>query len=300
MKIKEVIRKIKKNCKQAKVYKDNFSNHTSIKIGGESYFVEPNNLGDIIKIIGYCKQDNIKYMIIGNGTNIVVSDKGYGGIVILLKKVFCNIEKDGDTLLCGAGVSLFRICDLAKDYGLSGLENLYGIPGSIGGAVYMNAGAYGASIGNVVKGVLYLKNDKVYYDKAKRLDLSYRHSIFMEQNDIIILRVDIQLVPLDKSIIKEKMFEILKKRYDSQPYNMPSAGSVFKRIDNVPVSKLIDQCGLKGASVGDCQVSTKHAGFIVNKGHATCKDFQELVKYIQKIVFEKHGIALQCEVIFIE
>lgn len=298
--IKKAIRQIKRICKYTKVSYDTFSRHTSFKIGGYTYFVEPNSLGDIIKIVNICNVFDTKYIVIGNGTNILASDDGFCGIVIRLTKTFCNIEKEYCRLLCGAGVSLMRVCQFAKDNGLSGLECLYGIPGSVGGAIYMNAGAYGVSMSQVTYGVLYLKGGKVYYEKNDKLNLSYRHSIFMEQKDIIILRVDIDLIPQSSVLIEKKMNEILCERHKKQPYEYPSAGSVFKRIDSMPVSKVIDECGLKGTQIGGACVSQKHAGFIVNTNHATCKDVKLLIKYIQEIVYSKYGIQLECEIIMIE
>ncbi len=276
--------------------------HTSFRIGGSAdCFCEVNNIDALKNVISSCKSFGIPYFVIGLGSNLLVSDNGIRGVVIKLGGDFCEIEKtDENTLRCGAGVSLAGVCNFAKNCGLGGLEFAWGIPGSVGGAVYMNAGAYGGEIKDVAVSSRYLDNDGNIKEISKeKHEFSYRHSFYTDKN-VVILDVTLGLFHKDKNDIFYLMQDTMQKRKAKQPLNRPSAGSVFKRPDGYYAAALIEQCGLKGVSVGDAQVSEKHSGFIVNNGRASAKDVLELVEKVKSVVREKTGVELQCEIKYIE
>lgn len=275
--------------------------HTSFKIGGNAdYFVSVNNTEELKSLISLCRDKNVPYMLIGNGSNLLVSDDGIRGVVIRLEGDFKKITVDGDYIEAGAGASLTKLCLDACKASLSGLEFGYGIPGSVGGAAYMNAGAYGGEMKDVIVSCTHLDKDlNVGTFTLEDLDLSYRHSAYMK-GEYIILSVKFKLSKGDIASIKARMEELMGKRMDKQPLEYPSAGSVFKRPEGAFAAALIEECGLKGRSVGGAQVSEKHSGFIVNKGEATCKDVLDLVKIVQDEVKEKTGFELHREIILIE
>ena len=239
------------------------------------------------------------YMLIGNGSNLLINDDGIKGAVIRLDGDFKNITINGEEITAGAGASLTKLCVDAYKASLTGLEFGYGIPGSVGGAAYMNAGAYGGEMKDVILSCTHLDKDlNVGEFSLDELDLSYRHSAYMK-DEYIILSVKLKLAKGDSIAIKAKMDLLMQKRMDKQPLEYPSAGSVFKRPEGAFAAALIEECGLKGRSVGDAQVSEKHSGFIVNKGGATCQDVLDLVKIVQDEVKAKTGFELHREIIYI-
>ena len=271
---------------------------TTFRIGGPAdrlYTLE--NLGQLKGLLQALEQGNIPRMVLGKGSNLLVSDKGYRGAVLALAGEFQKVELlPGGRVLAGAGAPLASVCAFARDRGLSGLEFAWGIPGSIGGAAYMDAGAYGGEMKDVVVKVRHLTSDgREGEAQGEDLAFGYRKSRYVGSGEII-TQVEFQLEPGEPAAIAGKMEELMGRRKDKQPYDMPSAGSVFKRPQNGFAAALIEQCGLKGRRVGGAQVSEKHAGFIVNTGGATCQDVLDLIALIQKTVQEKFGVALEPEV----
>ena len=276
-------------------------NHTTFKIGGNAEaFVTVYNTNQLSKIIAECKNKDVPYMILGKGSNLLVSDNGIKDVVIYLDGDFKNIDiLDENTIYCGAGASLAKLCSKALSCNLSGLEFAWGIPGSVGGAAFMNAGAYGGEMKDVVLSVTHLTNEgKIDTFKADKLDFGYRHSVY-KNNGYVILGVTVKLKHDDPKLIRERMDDFMGRRKDKQPLEYPSAGSVFKRPEGAFAGALIEQCNLKGASVGDAQVSEKHAGFIVNKGNATCEDVLNLIKNVQDKVKAETGYTLEREIILL-
>ncbi len=272
--------------------------HTTFRIGGVAdYFITASNTEQLKTIISLCKDAKIPYMILGNGSNLLVSDDGLRMAVIRLAGEFKNITHKGTNLICGAGATLARICTYAMQQGLSGLECAFGIPGTVGGAVYMNAGAYGFEVKNSLLRVTHLTFDgDIETVEADTLNLSYRHSIY-KYNKAVILFAEFSLKDGDSTEIKALMDDVMNRRVTKQPLEYPSAGSVFKRPEGAFAGALIQECNLKGATVGGAQVSEKHAGFIINKGGATCSDVCNLIELIQKTVKEKTGYELEREII---
>lgn len=272
--------------------------HTTFKIGGTAdVFITVNSIDELRLAVSACRESDIPFMILGKGSNLLISDDGIEGAVILLDGDFKALTVDGDTITSGAGVALSKLCTVALDHGLSGLEFAYGIPGTVGGAVYMNAGAYGGETKDVCCEATYLTPEgEIGTYEADELDFSYRHSIFKE-NDNIILFSKYKLTPDDPAAIKARMDDFLDRRRTKQPLEYPSAGSVFKRPVGAFAGTLIEQCGLKGRTVGGAQVSEKHAGFIINAGGATCRDVMDLVRLVQDTVKTETGYELECEII---
>jgi UDP-N-acetylmuramate dehydrogenase len=233
---------------------------------------------------------------VGRGSNLLVSDDGMKGAVLLLSGDFGTVRCDGNTITCGAAVSLSSLCKTALDHHLTGLEFAYGIPGSVGGALFMNAGAYGSEMKNVVVSATHMtRSGEIVTVGAEELSLSYRHSVYHE-TDNVILSVTVALQPGDPAAIRGAMDDFMMRRKTKQPLEYPSAGSVFKRPEGYFAGALIEQCGLKGKQIGGAMVSPKHAGFIVNVGGATCSDVLALVSFIQKTVQEETGVSLECEI----
>lgn len=275
------------------------SKHTTFKIGGPAeFFIRPDSAERLCGLVAFLKAENIPYTVIGKGSNLLVSDDGIKGAVICLDSNFSDVKVDltDDTIECTAGTSLSQLCRAALDNSLSGVEFAWGIPGSVGGAVYMNAGAYGGEVKDVVVSCTYI-NEKgdIITKNCDELDLSYRHSFFTNTNNII-LSAKFKLIKKDKAEIRSKMDELMLKRKTKQPLEYPSAGSTFKRPEGNYAAALIEQCGLKGYSFGGAQVSEKHSGFVINKGGATCKDVLALIENIKEVVYNKTGYRLECEV----
>ena len=276
--------------------------HTSFRIGGNAEcFCEVKNKDALHKIICGCKKYNVHYFILGLGSNLLVSDNGIKGVVIKLGGDFTKITMlDDNTVKCGAGVTLAGLCVFARNKSLGGLEFAWGIPGSVGGAVYMNAGAYGGEIKDVVISSDCMDSDgNIKSFSGNELDFSYRHSVYSD-SDYVITDVTFKLEPKNQAEICSRMDELMDRRKTKQPLNRPSAGSVFKRPEGHFAAALIEECGLKGFSIGDAQVSEKHSGFIINKGNATAEDVKQLVKHIQEVVKEKTDVELCCEIKYIE
>ena len=273
--------------------------HTTFQIGGPAdRFLIVENAAQLQGLLSCLRQAGIPYLVLGKGSNLLVSDKGIRGAVLHLGGDFKKVEvlTDGRTLRAGAGAPLASVCALARERSLTGLEFAWGIPGSVGGGAYMDAGAYGGEMRDVVSRVLHLGPDGAPGEaRGEELCFGYRKSRYTGGEDII-TAVEFTLQPGDPAAIAGKMEELMARRKDKQPYDMPSAGSVFKRPQNGFAAALIEQCGLKGRRVGGAQVSEKHAGFIVNTGGATCQDVLELIAVIQKTVEEQTGTCLECEV----
>ena len=274
------------------------SKYTTFRIGGNaSVMLTPLNDEQLVSIIKECKKENIKPFILGNGSNMLISDDGLKTVVINMCRPEPSIELvNGDTIICDAGITMSKVCNFALDNGLTGLEFAFGIPGSAGGAAYMNAGAYGGEMKDVLIECRHIDSDgNLGSLKGEELGLSYRTSAY-EHNGYIITTLVMKLKKGDKAEIKAKMQELLQRRKDKQPLEYPSAGSTFKRPVGYFAGGLIEECGLKGCSVGGAQVSEKHAGFIINKGGATAQDVLDLIKYVQDRVYEERGIHLEPEV----
>ena len=274
------------------------SAHTTFKIGGPAeVFASPQNAGQVSAAVRFCKENGVKLFPLGKGSNLLVSDEGASGIVLHFGRDMSEMRLlDEETIYCEAGASLAKLCGFALENSLTGLEFAYGIPGSVGGAVFMNAGAYGGEIKDVILYTEHIdENGERGVFEGDALEMSYRHSVYSSKKYIITSAV-FRLKKGDKAEIKAKMDELLGKRFDKQPMDKPSAGSTFKRPEGAFASALIDQCGLKGFTVGGAQVSEKHAGFVINKGGATCADALELIKQVQDKVKTDTGFTLEPEV----
>ncbi len=274
--------------------------HTTFRIGGPAdYFITVETSEELTNAISVCKEFSVEYMIIGNGSNLLIRDEGLRLAVIKLSGEFKEISVDGDVIRCGAGVTLSKLCTFALANSLSGLEFAFGIPGTVGGAVYMNAGAYGGEIKDVLKSSTHLDaNGEVKTVSAESLNLGYRYSVYKDNKNII-LSAEFKLTAGKTEEIKAKMDDFMQRRVTKQPLEYPSAGSVFKRPEGAFAGALIENCGFKGYSVGGAQVSEKHSGFIINKGDATCEDVLNLVKEIQNKVKAETGYTLEREIILL-
>lgn len=272
---------------------------TTMEIGGKcGLFVEPNSEECLREVLGVCRSENIPYFLIGKGSNLLINR--FDGIVIKIGGGLGGFGIDGNRVTAGAGGSLAALCAAAANEGLSGMECLYGIPGSVGGALYMNAGAYGGEMKDIVKSARYIDGEgNIAELPSEEMKLSYRHSVFSE-NNFCILSVTLELERGDKDAIKAKMSEVVQKRRDKQPLEFPSCGSTFKRPEGYFAAALIEECGLKGCTVGGAQVSEKHSGFVINRGGATFEDVMELVGHIKKVVLEKKGVELECEMLIVD
>ena len=271
--------------------------HCTFKIGGPAQlFVMPENEQQLCSAVALCKEQAVRYYLLGNGSNILFADEGFSGVVIDVSALDAEIAVEDTVLTAGAGVCLAALCKAALKHGLSGLEFAYGIPGTVGGAVYMNAGAYGGEMKDVLTTVQYLTAEgEVKEAAAAKLDLRYRHSIF-EENGGCILSAQFTLTPGEPEAIRSKMDELMAKRLDKQPLDKPSAGSTFKRPEGYFAGRLIEEAGCKGLTVGGAQVSEKHAGFVINVGGATCADVLALMAEVQRRVKERSGVTLEPEV----
>ena len=282
-------------------FDESMKKHTTMKVGGNAKcLVAPTNINEIVAVLKFSKENNIDVFVIGNGSNVIVDDSGIDGIVLKISNKFSNIEVNDDKITALAGASMPLVSLTAKNNGLSGLEFACGIPGTIGGGARMNAGAYGSEMSNVIEKIKYIDEDLNLKEiLAKDCKFSYRHSIFSENTKNIILEVTYHLEHADKKDIEDKMEEYKNLRISKQPLEYPNSGSIFRRPEGYFVGKLVQDSGLKGKTIGGAQVSTKHTGFIVNIGNATCKDVKELIKFIQDTVFEKYNVKLKTEVEFI-
>ena len=279
-------------------YDEPLKNHTTFKIGGNCIaLIEPREVSDIVETIKICRENSIKFFIIGNGSNLLVPDEGYNGVIIKLKGEFSTIQVEGEYLIVNSGAKLSEVYTVAYENSLTGFEFASGIPGTIGGAIYMNAGAYGGEMKDIVESVevLDLDNFELRELKNEELEFSYRKSIIQRKN-YIVTTIKLKLQKGNKEEINAVYEDLRERRNSKQPLNFGSAGSTFKRPEGHFASKLIEDAGLKGYHINDAWVSEKHSGFIVNKGNASFKEVMELIEYVQKVVFEKFGVKLETEV----
>jgi len=278
-------------------YSEPMKNHTSFKVGGPAdIFITPRSISHITSVIEACKSHQVPFFVMGNGTNLIVRDKGIRGVVIKTGEYLNNFNVDGDVIEAEAGILLADLSKIACENELTGLEFACGIPGTLGGAVVMNAGAYGGEMKDVVISTYYLNNDgELKVVEGEQHLFGYRTS-FIQKEGGIVLKTKLKLRKGAKELIKNQMDILNEKRAKSQPLEMPSAGSVFKRPVGYYTGPLIEQCGLKGYSIGGAQVSNKHCGFIVNKGDALASDVTALIRFVQEKVKAEFGVQLEPEV----
>ncbi len=292
-----ILEEIQKIVSKDKIFTNEpMSKHTSFKIGGPAeIFVKINNVEELKLIIKISKQAEVPITVVGNGSNLLVSDDGIRGIVLKIEFDKIEIEESGK-LKVGSGVKLAFLAQKCLKEKLEGFEFASGIPGTIGGAIRMNAGAHGSEMKDIVKKITCMTRDgKIQVISNEEAKFEYRNSIF-SQNDYIILEAEIQLRKGNPEEIRSKMDEYATYRKEKQPIEYPSAGSTFKRGNDFITAKLIDECGLKGYQIGGAQVSEKHAGFIINKGNATAEDVKQLMKYVEEQVYNKFGKKIEPEI----
>lgn len=276
-------------------------NHTSLHIGGPAdYFVTPTKVEELKEIVCLCKKEKTPYFILGNGSNLLVSDKGYRGVIIKLGEEFASVlVKDNGIITAQSGVLLARLANVAAEHSLTGLEFASGIPGTLGGAVTMNAGAYGGDMKQCLLSVIVMDEaGNVLTLSKEELKLGYRSSL-LQKESYVLLEVVMQLSPGDSLQIRSKMNELNSQRREKQPLDQYSAGSTFKRPEGYFTGKLINDAGLRGYQVGGAAVSEKHCGFVINKEHATAKEFLTVVDDVIRIVNEKFGVKLEPEIKFL-
>lgn len=279
-------------------YDEPMKNHTSFCVGGPAkLLIKPRDEEALVEILKSIRKNNYKYYILGNCTNIIVRDKGFDGIIIKLKNKLNDVKKVSDKeIYAGTGASMKKISEFAMENSLTGLEFAHGIPGSLGGAIVMNAGAYDGEIKNVVKSVRLLDEDlNVIEVPDDEMNFSYRHSLVQER-DLIVLGATFSLEDGDKNEIREKYEDFDQRRADKQPLDMPSAGSTFKRPTGYFAGKLIDDSGLRGFTHKGAGISEKHCGFVVNKNKASAQDVLETIEIVQKVVHDKFDVTLEREV----
>lgn len=272
--------------------------HTSFKAGGRAdLFVEPQNGEQLRKVLQLYNKENVKYMVLGNGSNVLVRDGGYRGVIVRIGEAFSSIKREENRIICGSGALMSAAARFAASEGLAGLEFASGIPGSIGGAVFMNAGAYGGEIAQVLSSARIISKDgnREFNMTADELQMGYRHSVLHETGDVTVEAV-FELQPADINEIKANIADFTERRNSKQPVNYPSAGSFFKRPEGYFAGKLIQDAGFKGLSVGGAQVSELHSGFIINKGNAAASDILQLMEIVQAGVYDKFGVKLEPEV----
>lgn len=274
------------------------SRHTTFRIGGPAeYFAAPESREELERLLTVCREQGIPYFILGKGSNLLVGDRGIPGVTVAMEKL-SGITVSGETVTAQAGASLMSLCAAARDEGLTGLEFTYGIPGQVGGGVYMNAGAYSGELKDVLLSVDFLEEDGTFRTlPAKELELSYRRSRFTGKGCVILsARFGLHRDPEGPAAVAARMEDIYNRRREKQPLEWPSAGSTFKRPEGAYAAALIDQCGLKGLQIGGARVSEKHAGFVINAGDALCADVLALIAEVRRVVQEKTGFVLEPEV----
>ena len=279
---------------------ERLSAHTTFRIGGAAeLFVTASTVEQAGQALCLCRETDTPLLVLGNGSNLLVSDAGVDGVVLRLAAGTPGWRIDGTTVTAEAGVTLAKLCVALGEAGLSGLEFAYGIPGTVGGGVYMNAGAYGGQLSDVIRSVTALtpQGETVTIDREE-LALGYRHSVFME-NGMLVWSVTMVLQAGDPAAVRAAMADYLSRRREKQPLEYPSAGSFFKRPAGHFAGALIEQCGLKGLTVGGAQVSEKHAGFLINRGDATCADVMALGDEVARRVKDAFGVELEREVQFV-
>lgn len=279
------------------LFDEPMKNHTSFKIGGSAdVIIIADKEQDIIEAVKICRENNIKYFIMGNGTNLLVKDTGIRGVVIKIANGFDNVDVHDDVLVIQSGALLSKVANIALKNSLGGFEFASGIPGTIGGAITMNAGAYGGEMKDVVLKVRALDRDNNIIEISNEdMNFRYRGSEVIDQ-ELIVLGVELNLEKREYSLIDQKMKDLTHRRVSKQPLEFPSAGSTFKRPEGYYAGKLIDDSGLRGARYGDAQVSEKHCGFVINAGEATFHDVITLIKTVQKVVYDKYDVRLETEV----
>lgn len=276
------------------------SKHTTFQAGGKAkYFVLPETIEQLSDVIMLCYTTKLPFAVIGRGSNLLVSDKGYDGVIISMTKGFLGLKVENETIHVDGGVMLEKVSNAAIENALTGLEFAYGIPGTIGGAIVMNAGAYDGEMSKIVKEVVVLDHQNIVRTlKKEELDFDYRHSCIKKER-MIVLRAILQLEKGNQEVIRTKTMQFMQMRTDMQPLTYPSAGSTFKRPQNHFAGKLIMEASLAGKQIGGAQVSTKHCGFIINKDHATASDIYALIQYVIEKVFENANVRLEPEVQFL-
>ena len=275
--------------------------HTTFKIGGPcDYMMFPQTVEEVKNILAFAKKQGVRVTVIGNGSNLLVADEGIDGIVLKtteLKTITCKEH----VITAQAGARLSSLCEVAKEHGLGGMAELSGIPGTVGGGVYMNAGAYGGEIKDTLVSSLYLdEHHEIKTLTAQEHQLSYRHSVFFHHPEWVILETTFRLTPENRDEIHKKTVELLKKRNEKQPLEYPNAGSTFKRPEGHFAGKLIEDANLRGFSVGDAQVSEKHCGFVINRGNATAEDVKNLMETVRETVEKKFSVTLEAEVRYLK
>lgn len=300
----DIYKELQRQIDKRRVFQnERMSNHTSFKIGGPAdYFVKIENTKELKSVLEFSNKNNIPVTVIGNGTNLLVSDKGIRGIVIKIEISDFKVTraKDRAEITIASGYPVAKLAHLAYKEELTGLEFLSGIPGTVGGAIRMNAGAYGKQMEDIVISTKYMeKSGKIKKLNLAEHEFSYRNSIFSKLQDVIILETVLEAKYGNQEEIKAQMEGYMKSRIEKQPLDLPNAGSTFKRKGDIITAKVIDECGLKGYRIGDAAVSEKHAGFVVNLGNATAKDVLELTDYIKETVKQKKGIDIELEILTI-
>lgn len=272
--------------------------YTSFRAGGKArMMVIPADAEQLSAVLGVLSGSGVQYMVLGNGTNILVKDSGYDGVIVKIGSGFDYVRQEGCRLVCGSGTRMSVAAKAALEGGLSGFEFASGIPGFTGGAVFMNAGAYGGEMKDILRRAKIVSKDgsREFYMTADELEMGYRHTKLHDTGDIV-TEVEFVLEEGNRTQIKAKMSELMEKRNSKQPVNFPSAGSFFKRPEGYFAGKLIQDAGLKGLSLGGAQVSELHSGFIINRGGATATDILQLMEMIQARVFDEFGVRLETEV----
>ncbi|MDD6317031.1 MAG: UDP-N-acetylmuramate dehydrogenase [Clostridia bacterium] len=281
-------------------YRENepLSKHTSFRIGGPArWYAEPDGAVQLAALLAALREKGVRHTVMGNGSNLLVPDAGFDGVVIAVGSRMSGISAEGCRIRAEAGALLSRVAHTAMEHGLTGLEFAHGIPGSLGGGIFMNAGAYGGELKDVVRQVEYL--DEELRSRALRGEdagFVYRGSLFKARRGSIILAAELELQQGDRESIAQTMRELAGRRREKQPLEYPSAGSTFKRPEGDYAARLIEACGLKGLRVGGAEVSQKHAGFVINRGGATCADVLSLCRQIEEIVWQRCGVRLEREV----
>jgi UDP-N-acetylmuramate dehydrogenase len=278
--------------------KEPMENHTTLRIGGPAdYFVTPTGINEIKEIISLCKKDSIPYYVLGNGSNLLVSDQGYRGLIIHLEENFSEVSITPDGIVTAqAGILLSKLANLIAKQGFTGFEFAAGIPGTLGGAVTMNAGAYGGEMKQCLTGAKVLDtNGNILSLEKEELELGYRTSI-LQRKDYILLEASMKLSKDNSDDVFARMQELNRQRREKQPLDQCSAGSTFKRPEGYFAGKLISDAGLRGYQIGGAAVSEKHCGFLINKDNASAKDFLSLIQEVVRIVEEKFGVTLEPEV----
>lgn len=274
--------------------------HTTFRIGGPAdFFLLPSTVDEVRGILEICREEELPYFILGNGSNLLVSDKGYRGVIIQLYRNFSNISVEGNEICASSGALLSQIAAAARNASLTGFEFAGGIPGTLGGAVFMNAGAYGGELKDVLKeAVVMTEQGEILTLPVEKLDMGYRTSR-IKKAGYLVLEARLVLEQGDMDKIRDITKDLTEKRVSKQPLEYPSAGSTFKRPEGYFAGKLIQDAGLRGYQVGGAQVSEKHCGFVINKENATATDVVNLIHDVQRIVYEKFQVQLETEVKFL-